>query len=333
MYVFILILLFLAAGFCIFRYRKKRIFCKIRCMCLCDKISLLNSLLAPYGFFWLPSQNLFSSTRDSWQREFGYCALYDRSAPFFNMVFDCLPVYFNYQGKTWLIEFWKGQYGINTGCEVGIYHADSIIKESDYSQTLFHSASDQEMLPLTMKLFSLQQTSAHGRHFCHEGYSSQISRHTSAQRPSCDAPLLCVGRVHWWLTGFLTGQFHHPHDLILHASVSFPDCQMRDAFLEGLSHTGHKTCDTDIDGLAVSVRLENRPASGRCCKLCTLRKLAAAAAQFENHLFCRLYLYITRPFTQTPDRILCLYYLLPGALRHMLRFRRSRRMKHSAPRL
>ena len=42
-------------------------------------------------------------------------------APRFQMVFDALPVYFDYQKKTWLIEFWKGQYGINTGAEIGIY--------------------------------------------------------------------------------------------------------------------------------------------------------------------------------------------------------------------
>ena len=33
------------------------------------------------------------------------------------MVFETLPVYFDYAGKTWLIQIWKGQYGICTGCE------------------------------------------------------------------------------------------------------------------------------------------------------------------------------------------------------------------------
>ena len=30
-------------------------------------------------------------------------------------VFMCLPVYFDYGGKTWLMEFWKGGYGITAG--------------------------------------------------------------------------------------------------------------------------------------------------------------------------------------------------------------------------
>ena len=39
------------------------------------------------------------------------------------MIIDAYPVYFDYQDKTWMIEFWRGQYGINTGAEIGVYHA------------------------------------------------------------------------------------------------------------------------------------------------------------------------------------------------------------------
>ena len=38
------------------------------------------------------------------------------------MIIDCEPIYFRYKGKKWLIEFWKGQYGMTTGGEVGIYY-------------------------------------------------------------------------------------------------------------------------------------------------------------------------------------------------------------------
>ena len=62
--------------------------------------------------------------------------------PRFQMVFDALPIYFDYRGRTWLIELWKGQYGINTGAELGIYHADKILSESEYKTALFTAAED-----------------------------------------------------------------------------------------------------------------------------------------------------------------------------------------------
>lgn len=58
-----------------------------------------------------PEEEILVSTEDAWQRKYGYEALYDALAPHFNMIFDYYPVYFDYQGKTWLIEFWKGLYG------------------------------------------------------------------------------------------------------------------------------------------------------------------------------------------------------------------------------
>ena len=125
--VFLLLLLF----FCINLWRRKRIIKKICSMCMLEKCDLLNELIGPFGYSYVSSQDLFTSRIDAWQRGFGYCALYDKAALRFNMIFDCLPVYFDYQGKTWLIEFWKGQYGINTGCEIGVYYADRILQDEE----------------------------------------------------------------------------------------------------------------------------------------------------------------------------------------------------------
>mgnify|MGYP000621142798 CR=1 FL=1 len=51
--------------------------------------------------------------------------------------------YFDYQGKTWLLEFWKGQYGINTGAEIGIYRADTLLSPAQRPYTLFHTVPDE----------------------------------------------------------------------------------------------------------------------------------------------------------------------------------------------
>ena len=128
----------------------------------CKKVHLLNDLLEPFGFCYLPESDIVTSLRNTWQKKFGYMAKYDHAALHFNMVFDCEKVYFYYDKKTWLIDFWKGQYGINIGGEIGIYRADKIVAPKDFSKTIFYGVSDSEMLPLSMvlnykgqKLFSL----------------------------------------------------------------------------------------------------------------------------------------------------------------------------------
>ena len=82
----------------------------------------LNNDLKDSGFAYHLMDDYFYSRMDCWQREVGYCRLYDEGAPFFNMIFDAEPITFSYGGKRWLIELWKGQYGITTGAEIGIYN-------------------------------------------------------------------------------------------------------------------------------------------------------------------------------------------------------------------
>mgnify|MGYP001147717408 FL=1 len=130
-------------------YRRRQIICKILKMTFCEKLCILNELLEPFGFFYLPDQDIITSAQNAWQRNFGYHALFDKSASRLSMVFDCEPIYFNYQDRTWMIEFWKGQYGINTGGEIGVYCADSILKPFEYAHTHFHSVSNEQMLNLS----------------------------------------------------------------------------------------------------------------------------------------------------------------------------------------
>lgn len=74
------------------------------------------------GFDYDSKKDAFYSTKDAWQKNFGYCHLYDVLAPEFRMIIDTEPIRFNYNNKNWLIAFWKGQYGIVTGAEIGIYN-------------------------------------------------------------------------------------------------------------------------------------------------------------------------------------------------------------------
>lgn len=287
--LFLLCILFLIINHC----RKKKIIRKIRSMDFCKKLCLLNELIEPFGFSYLPAQDIITSTQDAWQREFGYRTLYDKTASHFNMIFDCEPIYFDYDGKTWLIEFWKGQYGINTGSEIGIYHADSIISPGKLRHTHFHSIPDEQMLPVSLELYRRGEQ------------------------------LFTVRHKHWWLTGFRMGTYSKPEELTMKCSVTFPNTAMMQSFADALSQTGYQTYDLNCCNLTVtftfSVPHTRQPRS--------TRRIRVRISQWKNSLFCRLYHRVTRPFACTSDKLLYLYYFLPFTFRRTLRFRKCRKQK------
>ncbi len=153
MYVAILIFFFVVLVFLLLsHWRKKRIVQRVRHMCATDKQELLNELVTPLGYWYEPQQDIFSSRHDAWQKELGYGEIYNQIAPFGNMIFHSQPLYFDYDGRTWLIEFWKGQYGINTGSEIGVYCADHIIPPELRDVTIFHAPDADEYLEISCRL-------------------------------------------------------------------------------------------------------------------------------------------------------------------------------------
>ena len=111
----------------------------------------LNADLKDAGFAYEINGDYFYSLMDCWQREVGYCRLYDEAAPMFNMIMDCEPVEFSYGGKRWLIELWKGQYGITTGGEIGIYNTKrEDIDHEKFKGTFYENIQDDERLRYLM---------------------------------------------------------------------------------------------------------------------------------------------------------------------------------------
>lgn len=261
---------------------------------LSEKCNLVDTLVEPFGYCYYCSHSIFSTTYDAWQKKAGYTYLYDYAAPRFQMVFDSLPVYFNYQGKTWLIEFWKGQYGINTGAEVGIYHADSIIAPADYKTTLFSAATEEEMLPFSFRL-------------CHKN-------------DMC----LQITQTHWWLTAFIVGQFSQPEDLFMTNSITFPNTDMMNAFVDGLVAAGINENDIYYNGLKVSFSFYK--VSEEAHNLFT--RFWRSYSQKSNRMFCKLYCWFTKAFDRTEDRVLYLYYFLPFTFRKLLRLHRFDKRCH-----
>lgn len=176
------------------------------------------------GFAYEPKQDIFYSDMNAWQRDFGYCQLYDEAAAAMNMIIDCEPAYFEYGGKKWLIEFWKGQYGITTGCEVGVYTTTrpNLNIPGVFNGTLYDTAAPADMLPISYSLMK------NGR----ELFRRQ-------------------GR-HWWLTGFKLGELSEPSELTARISIGLKDRNMLTTFLAAMKRMGYTDRDLNISGNTVS---------------------------------------------------------------------------------
>lgn len=261
---------------------------KLRRMAWPQKVHLLNELAEPFGFCYIEEEEVFSSRRDAWQRKGGYEALYDKAAPSLNMILDAWPVYFEYKGCTWLIEFWKGQYGINTGGEVGVYRTREIVPPFFYPVTHFDAVEDVEMPEIYCTLERKENT------------------------------IYCLQQKHWWLTGFRMGLWSRPKDLRMMSTITFQDVGQAEAFYEGLRASGRPANKFRLCQNSVYVRMDFSVEVSR------LARLHRLLVQSVNWLYCQLYRIVTAPFQTTVDRMLFLYEQMPRCFRRMLRLARRK---------
>ncbi|MDD3693583.1 MAG: DUF4474 domain-containing protein [Oscillospiraceae bacterium] len=241
---------------------------------LFSSIPELNKAIEFTGFAYDQVSDIFYSLMNPWQRDYGYCRFYDEAAATLSMIIDAEPIYFEYGGKQWLIEFWKGQYGMTTGGEVGVYNTDSKDKDLigsliDWNGKLYNSVPDHERLDISMILYK------NGR------------------------PLFSRREVHWWLTGFVLGEFSQPDELSMDIGIVFPDVEMRDAFVEGLRKTGYSEQQYVIKKLGVGIHY-SKPHSPLPL---TRTKLTDSITQNRNRELCELYQKITGPYNSMIDKI------------------------------
>lgn len=256
------------------------------------KLEHLNGLLLPYGFQYDIGTDCFYSIIHCWQRKYGYRRLYDSSAAALGMIFDCEPVYFDYAGRHWLIEFWKGQYGMSAGAEVGIYAADEHLSQpGDPHKRHYKSIGDSELFPVRINLF-------HGE------------------------KLIAVReKRHWWLTAFFLGKYCPPHTLSAKISITFPDYEMCNAYIDGLKRVGYASADISRCLLTVSVPF-TQPKSGQPA---AQRSVIAKLRLCLNHFCCCLYCRLTGKYTNTLDRLEYLASLNPVLLNIALHFTRTQK--------
>ncbi len=276
-------------------FRKKRIVKKVRSMTTKEKTELINHLIEPVGYIYEPTQDIFATRLKAPQKLFGYTTFYDFSAPFFNMVFDYETIYFDYDERTWLVEIWKGQYGINSGCELGIYYADSLVSPDNYKNTLFHAVDEKDMLDISLKL------------------NRKTKKDISPTR------LGYLKYHHWWLTIFKMGVFSRPKQLFVNTSIRFKSYPMLYSFLDSFEATMPLDTEYRLNGLNLYFTFCK---SHR--KYPWFKKLVRRIALTLCHFYCILFNFFTRPFENTGDKILYIYYYLPFTLRLIFKSKKEK---------
>lgn len=270
----------------IFHFRKKVVIKKVNSLNEAEKDTILDTITQNIGYTYDSSQDIFMSRLDAPQRFFGYTNFFDLSAPYFNMIFDYETIYFNYNSRTWLIEMWKGQYGINTGCELGVYYADSIVSPDKYKSTVFSAVEDNDMPVISLVL---------NRHYPKDHYpSTEIARERNR---------------HWWLTIFKLGTFSKPYVLSVNTTIRFRDANMMSAFLKSFKET-LPNVEYRVRGLTVYFTFFE---SER--KYSFFKKIVRRTALAFCHMYCNFFNRLTKAFSGSGDKILYLYYYLPFSIR------------------
>lgn len=167
------------------------------------------------GYLYDPDEKCFYTGSDPWQRTIGYNQAFDVVSPTTLITFDTVRFKFDYGKKNWLIQVWKGQYGIAFyGAEIGVYN-----KPDDRVVHHFDSVNDDERLKMSMDFYEYTK-GVFGKSYWKKQFS----------RPYED---------YWWCTGFIpgnmTGQFEK---LRVDARITAVDYDMLYAIIAAIENEG-----------------------------------------------------------------------------------------------
>ncbi len=166
-----------------------------------------------YGYY-------YANDKASWQSNFGFARVYDYVAPYVGMEYDYIRVFFTYDEEDFMVQLWKGQYGVLYGGEIGIYNRDE--DGQDSSPFTFYAAASKKYWP-TMDMAVYHQEK--------EG-DTPDEYELLFKRP--------VDK-YWWCTGFVMGtlrQYEPADELRIEATISFRDAQMASLFARGIKDCG-----------------------------------------------------------------------------------------------
>lgn len=156
------------------------------------------------GYRFDADGNYYFTADDPWQRNFGYNQAFDTAAPFVSIYMDTMRAKFRYGNKDWLVQFWKGQYGLAfIGSEIGVY-TKPVDREVDH----YDAASNEEALYMSCTCYR----------FGEPIFSREYGKY-------------------WWCTGFIPGQlekFSDRSELAVKCRITMKDEEMLNGFVTAL---------------------------------------------------------------------------------------------------
>ena len=245
------------------------------------------------GYSYDPKQDIFYSKMNPWQRNVGYCRLYDEAAAPLGMIIDCEPIYFEYREKKWMIGLWKGQYDLVTGCEIGVYtEAHDLNIPSVFSGTFYDSVSNTDLLQMSFVLKKNGNTL-----FTREG-------------------------KHWWLTGFKLGEFSEPSELTMDIKITLDNVIMRDAFVFGLGNAGYSDDELTINDNTVSFIFD----TPKTPQPITRTPETDWLIQRKNELLCNEYQDITGTSGNIQDKIKAIEEQAPEMYKKIMKIGKTKQL-------
>lgn len=170
--------------------------------------------------------NYFYTDDNPWQRNFGFNRIYDMSSAFIVLYYDTVRVKYPYGGYNWMVQMWKGQYGlIFIGSEIGLYYQKG-------SGVHYECATEDMEIMMQMTLYR-------------DGRSAPLFTRPYAS--------------HWWTTAFVPGklkQFSDRSELTMVGKLTFKTEAEAKLFCSSLA------AKRDVDGnqfKAVSAISPNNP--------------------------------------------------------------------------
>ena len=236
-----------------------------------DGGSTIDELIGTAGYAYSPKNDILFSTMYAWQRGMGYCRLYDEAAAPLGMIIDSEPIRFSYGGRRWLIEFWKGQYGMTTGCEVGVYSSKwpDLNIPGVFDGTFYSCASNEDRLYMAFILYKNGEK------------------------------IMTRKDKHWWLTGFKLGEYSEPSELSMDIYITFKSRGMRDAFLKSLLKAGYTEEEYEIRRTTVALHYDKPKTKQPYTRSAATDRLMLA--QLKRN--CEVYQTLTKGYTNLKDKV------------------------------
>ena len=176
------------------------------------------------GYQYNTGENFYYTSSDPWQRALGYHEIFDVGAGLVSIYIDTMRLKFEYADKDWMIQFWKGQYGmVFVGHEIGVY-----TKPKTRTNDHYDAASNEDAL--YMELTGYRK----GEEIYHRDYAK-----------------------YWWCTGFVPGTLDNLMDrseLSLKCRITMKDYDMLKGVVDALKENGMVAGKNyAVDGLDVLV--------------------------------------------------------------------------------